>query len=170
MPGAAVNASPLIFLARVGRLDALSAFAPLMTTTAVIEEVEAGAARGHGERVPVGRFIDQGKLKVRKADLSPIEGFELDPGELSVLRLAEKEALAVAVVDDLAAIRAARQLGLSPRSTAFILLDATAAGRLTPSEFRADLEAIMRRGYHLSAPLYVFLLDAATRLERSPPR
>ena len=166
MPGAAVNTSPLIFLARLGRLDALRVFDPLVTTRAVIAEVEAGSARGHAERVPVGRLVDEGLLKVRKADLRPVEGYELDPGELSVLRLAEAERLPNVVVDDLAAIRAARQLSLSPRSTAFVLLDAAAAGRVPPKQFKTDLEALMRAGYHLSAPLYVFLLEAAAKLER----
>ncbi len=165
MAGAAVNGSPLIFLARMGRLEVLRAYRPLVTTDAVIREVEAGSTRGHGEAVPVGRLVKAGRLKVRKADLRPVEGFELDPGELSVLRAAEKEGVVTAIVDDLAAIRAARQLALAPRSTAFVLFDAAARGEISPAEFVVDLDRLMRAGYHLSAPLYGFLREAAGRLE-----
>jgi len=165
VPGAAVNTSPLIFLARLGRLDVLRAYKPLVTTTAVIREVGAGSTRGHLEGVPVDRFVQAGHLKVRRADLRPLEGFELDPGELSVLRVAEKEGLATVVVDDLAAIRAARHLGLSPRSTPFVLLDAASAGRVQPKDFHRDLERLLREGYHLGAPLYQFLREAADRLQ-----
>ena len=163
MPGAAVNTSPLIFLARLGRLEALRRHRPLATTSAVIAEVEAGTTKGAHEIVPVRRFIERGHLDVRKADLRDVEGFDLDPGELSVLRLAESESLDVVILDDLAAIRAARHLGLTPRSTPFVLLEAAARGE--GGQFRGDLERLLREGYHIGAPLYHFLLDAAEKLD-----
>ena len=167
MTGAAVNASPLIFLARLGRLQALGLYRPLLTTDEVLREVKAGAQRGFPGWVPVSRAVDEGALEARRADLRPIEGFILDPGELSVLRLAANEGLATVVVDDLAAIRAARHLGLSARSTPFVLLENVAAGRLSAAEFRACLSRLLVEGYHLSAPLYGLLLEA---LDGLPPR
>jgi predicted nucleic acid-binding protein len=166
--GAAVNTSPLIFLARLGRLEALAPFRPLFTTDEVLREVKAGARKGFPEWVPVSRAVDEGFLDVHRADLRPIEGFILDPGELSVLRLAAKKALATVIVDDLAAIRAARHLGLSPKSTPFVLLENVAAGQLAAAEFRADLNRLLAEGYHLSAPLYGFLLEAVDRLPARP--
>ena len=168
MKGAAVNTSPLIFLARLGRLEALSLFRPLLTTDEVIREVKAGAAKGFPDWVPISRAVDDGLLAVKRADLRPIEGFNLDPGELSVLRLASKQRLPTVVVDDLAAIRAARHLGLSPQSTPFVLLENLATGRLSEAQFRADLRSLLAEGYHLSAPLYAFLLEAVDRLGPKP--
>lgn len=165
MAGAAVNASPLIFLARLGRLEVLRAYKPLLTTDAVLREVKAGGPHGHGEAVPVSRLVKAGHLKVRRADLRAVEGFELDPGELSVLRAAEKAKVATVIVDDLAAIRAARHLGLEPRSTAFVLFDAATRRHMTRAEFLLDLDRLLRAGYYLGAPLYGFLREAAGRLE-----
>jgi predicted nucleic acid-binding protein len=164
MPGAAVNTSPLIFLARLGRLEALRRYDPLLTTDAVVSEVEAGTKKGLHEIVPVARFVERGDLEVRKADVRVVEGFDLDPGELSVLRLAESEGLEVVIVDDLAAIRAARHLGLRPQSTPFVLLEAAARGEGGP--FRAELDRLVREGYHLGGPLYAFLVEAAEKLGR----
>ncbi len=164
MTGAAVNTSPLIFLARLGRLEALSIFEPVRTTDEVLREVKAGGAKGFPDWVPVDRAVKEGSLEVRRADLRPIEGFNLDPGELSVLRLATKEGLPTVVVDDLAAIRAARHLGLSPQSTPFVLLENVAGGHLTAPQFRADLQRLLAEGYHMGAPLYGFLMEAVDRV------
>jgi predicted nucleic acid-binding protein len=158
----------LIFLARLGRLEALAIFRPLLTTDEVIREVKAGASRGFPEGVPVSRAVDQGLLEVQRADLRPLEGFILDPGELSVLRLAAKEHLPTVVVDDRAAIRAARHLGLSVQSTAFVLLENVAAGNLSAPDFKTDLQRLLAEGYHLSAPLYAFLVETVERLPSQP--
>lgn len=164
MTGAAVNTSPLIFLARLGRLEALRVLKPVRTTDEVLREVKAGAAKGFPDWVPVDRAVKDGSLEVRRADLRPIEGFNLDPGELSVLRLATEEGLSTVVVDDLAAIRAAGHLGLSPQSTPFVLLENVSAGRLTAPEFRAALQRLLAEGYHMGAPLYGFLVEAVDRV------
>jgi predicted nucleic acid-binding protein len=162
--GAAVNTSPLIFLARLGRLEALAVLGPLHTTDEVLREVKAGTAKGFPEWVPVSKAVDDDLIAVHRADLRPLEGFRLDPGELSVLRLALEERLATVVVDDLAAIRAARHLGLAAKSTPFVLVDNVAAGHLSAVEFRGALSMLLSEGYHLSAPLYAFLLEAVERL------
>ncbi len=161
MPGAVVNASPLVFLAKLDLLLALGLFSPVLTTQTVVKEVEEGLPRGHPEILAVRREIDAGRLKVRKISTSPIPGLDLDPGELTVIRLASRTAGTVAIVDDLAAIRAARRNGIQVLSTPFLLLEGVGRGLMEARAFRIALDQLLAEGYHLSPRLYVQLLEKA---------
>ena len=161
MRGAVVNASPLVFLAKLDRLGALGIFSPVLTTEAVIREVEDGLPRGHPEILAVRREVDAGRLKIRKVSESRIPGLDLGAGELTVLRMASRAAGWVAIVDDLSAIRAAKRSGIDVLSTPFLLLENVGRGRMEPVAFRPALDQLMAEGYHLSPRLYVRLLEQA---------
>ena len=166
MPTAVVNASPLVFLAKLDRLRVLGLFKPVLTTQVVLDEVEQGLARGHPEILAVRREVEAGRIHIRKVSASPIPGLEVDGGELTVLRLASRAAGTVAIVDDLAAIRAARRNGIQVLSTPFLLLEAVGRGEMEALAFRAALDQLLAEGYHLSPRLYVQLLDKAERAVR----
>lgn len=166
MPPAVVNASPLIFLAKLERLDALEVFKPVYTTPPVLAEVDVGLQQGYREALSVQRAIDDGAISVRRAPPLTLPPPRLDAGELSVLSLARAIAGSTAVVDDLAAIRAAKHLGLRVRSTPFVLLDNVVSGRLPPPEFRSLLDALLGMEYYISPALFLTLVDAAGRLAR----
>ncbi len=161
MPGAVVNASPLVFLAKLDLLRVLGLFKPVLTTQVVIAEVEQGLERGHPEILAVRREVEAGRLHIRKVSASPIPGLEVDGGELTVLRLASRAVGTIAIVDDLAAIRAARRNGIQVLSTPFLLLEAVGGGKMEATGFRASLDQLLSEGYHLSPRLYVQLLDKA---------
>jgi predicted nucleic acid-binding protein len=154
-----------VFLAKLDRLRALRMFNPVLTTLAVVREVEEGLPRGHPEILAVRKEVDAGWLKVRRISESPIPGLELDPGELTVLRLASRTKGSVAVVDDLSAIRAARRNGIQVLSTPFLLLESVGRGDLDPDAFRIALDQLLAEGYRLGPRLYVRLLDRAAEYE-----
>jgi predicted nucleic acid-binding protein len=155
-----------VFLARLAKLEALEIFEPLYTTGVVLGEVEAGLAVGHREILAVREMVSAGKLKVRRVWQEPIAGIELDPGELSVIQLCRKEKGAVAVVDDLAAIKAARHLGIEVKSTPFVLLANVASGALPAPAFGALLDRLLREGYFLAPSIYMELLHDAKAMGR----
>jgi len=161
---AVVNTSPLIFLGKLARLEALEVFDRVYTTPEALREVMAGAPEGHGEALAVQAAVERGAITIRRApaQASPPPG--LGPGELSVLALARRVDDATVVVDDLAAIKAARGVGLRVRSTPFILLDNIEAGRMDPEEFGEVLDSLLRAGYFMGPRLYMALRDAAGRL------
>ena len=78
-----------------------------------------------------------------------------------MLLLAVDRGVTVVIVDDLAAIRAARASGLEPRSTPYLLLDGHRQGRLGSSSFQARLDALLGHGYFMSPRLYQRLIEAA---------
>lgn len=160
-PAAVVNASPLVFLSKLDRLAALRMFSPVMTTKAVVREVEEGLPLGHPEILAVRKEVQAGRLKVRQVSERPIPGLDLGAGELTVLRLASRAPGTIAIVDDLGAIRAARRNGIQVLSTPFLLLEAVGRGQLEPEAFLKALDRLLAEGYHLSPPLYVQLRQKA---------
>ena len=161
MPAAVVNASLLIFLSKLEQLDALQVFSPVLTTSVVLEEVEAGLETGYRDALGVQRAVREGRIAVRQAPALRIPAINLDPGELSVVALANAIKGAVAVVDDLPAIRVARQLGVTVRSTPFVLLENVARGRIAPLEFRELLARLVQFDYHMKPSLYAALVGDA---------
>lgn len=97
---AAVNASPLIFLAHAGILDFLRFAAPeIVVPVAVAEEIRR---RGPGE--PTARAI-QGIKWLREVETSPpppaVLAWHLGPGESSVLAWCLEHPGSETIVDDL---------------------------------------------------------------------
>lgn len=139
------NASPLISLARAGALDLLlDPEADLLIPEPVASEVLAGPAadparqaleRGWGRRIPVE--------VLRPAVLE----WSLGRGESAVLTLAADRPGSVAILDDAAARRCARALGIPVMGTLGVVLRARRAGRI-PSAGRV-LRDLRGAGLHL---------------------
>lgn len=164
MPGAAVvNTSPLIFLAKLGRLEALSIFKPVLTTPEALSEVLAGLPEGFRDALAVQAAVDQGAIEVRKAPPLSVPPLDLGRGEVSVLGLARRVSGVTVVVDDLPAIKAAKGLGLRVRSTPFVLLDNVDGGGIGVEEFRGLVDQLVGLGYHISPQLYLRLRDEGKR-------
>lgn len=157
---AVADTSPLIFLSKLGLLELLPR--PTGTTPAVLREVAAGRPVGNAEADAVEQEVKGGRLVVVKPPRRRIDAASgLDATEAGVLVLALDQGVRRILVDDLAAIKAARLLGLEPRSTPFVLLEAHRQQRLDRAQYRAHLEALLQNGYFLSPRLYQRLVEAA---------
>ncbi|MBW8878629.1 MAG: DUF3368 domain-containing protein [Acidobacteria bacterium] len=107
-----VNASPLILLARIDRLDLLTSLAKLLVLPeAVIREIQAGSHRDEtADRVKSLPSV----LQVADRPLPDrIRLWDLGAGESQVLAHGLERPGAEVVLDDLAARRCARSLSLS---------------------------------------------------------
>ena len=106
-----VNASPLILLSRIARLDLLTSLAELLVVPeAVIREIQAGSYRDE----TAGKIKDLSSiLQVTDRPLPDrIRLWDLGAGESQVLAHGLERPGAEVVLDDLAARRCARSLGL----------------------------------------------------------
>lgn len=163
---AVVDASPLIFLAKLDALDLLPD--PCVTTAEVLREIHAGGPPARAEVVSIEALQEAKRLvvarpaNVKKPRLDPtlLTDSRLGAGELSVLRLALHDRIPEVILDDRLGIRVAKAIGLTPVSTAFLLLRARRESRLSAKLYEARLEGLVQRGYHLSAPLYRRLVEA----------
>ena len=121
------NASPLIVLARSGHLDLLHALpSPVLVPVAVLSELEAGDARdGAASAVRALACV------TRTDDIDvpdSIVAWRLDAGESQVLAHAATRNGTGVLLDDRAARRCARTLGLPMLGTIGLIVRAKGAG------------------------------------------
>jgi len=156
---AVVDASPLICLAKIGRLGLLDQYEEVLVPPEVLGEIERGLEAGHTEFLEIRGLVEGRLLRVRKAG-RPRAEWNLGRGEAAVLALALRSRVDEVVVDDRAAIGVAKYLGLRPVSVPFLLLRERRSGRLTQQSFEASLRQLVSTGYYLSPNLHQRLVEA----------
>ncbi len=143
----AVNASPLIFLARAGLLDLLQ----LASSELIVPgEVAAEIAR-RGANDPTAQAIaNTDWLVVTQTPPVPpqIQAWGLGAGESSVLAWAHAHSGTEAIIDDLAARRCAAAFKIPVRGTLGLVLIAKQRGRIPAA--RPVLLQLRQGGMYLS--------------------
>jgi predicted nucleic acid-binding protein len=148
--GLVVNASPLIFLARIDRLDLLASLAKLLVVPeAVIREIQAGSDRdGTFSKVTdLASILQVGNLVVPDR----VRFWDLGAGESQVLAHALERPGAEVVLDDLAARRCARSLGLPMIGTLGVVVLCRHRGILSAA--RPVIEMLCEAGLRLKPAL-----------------
>lgn len=154
-----VDASPLIFLSKLDRLDLLERAArEILTPPAVLAEL-----RAHRDAA-TKRLLETTERWLRPREPSHRELLDrllldLDRGEAEVLALAQECAAERVVLDDLAARRAARRLRIPVVGTLGVLLAARLRGEV--ASLRAEIERLRTAGFRASEALITHVLEAA---------
>ena len=152
-----VNASPLIFLSRIGRLDLLEKLAAsVLVPDAVIREVSAGGAKDSAAKSAV-EWAAAWRVADRPVPTS-VASWDLGEGETQVVAhcLADQR---VAVLDDLTARRAASAHGMDLIGTLGVVLRAKRHGLI--SELRPLIEHLRVLGLYADEQLIQRILTAA---------
>jgi predicted nucleic acid-binding protein len=147
-----VNASPLISLGKIGRLDLLSTLAAeVVVPEAVATEVERlGDSGSTGLIAPT--------FRIEKVDPHPlVTPWGLGLGEVAVLSLAQRSGSHVALLDDVAARRCAAALRIPTRGTLGVVLLAKSRG-IIPSA-ATIIAALQAAGLYLSPDLVAYALN-----------
>ena len=145
-----VNASPLILLARIDRLDLLVSLAKLLVVPeAVLREIQVGSDRdGTADKV-------WNLSAVLQVDDRPVPDqirvWDLGAGESQVLTHGLERPGAEVVLDDLAARRCARSLGLPMIGTMGIVVLCRHRGIISAA--RPVLETLREAGLRLKPEL-----------------
>ena len=154
---AVVDASPLIFLARTGLLDALhESSETVIVPAAVVSEVRARAGT---DDAAVAALTTMPWLRPGPDVTLPpsIVSWDLGPGESETIALAAQTPECVAVIDDRAARACAAAHRVACVGTLGLLLAAKRRGRLTA--VRPALDSLLAAGFHVSRAI----LDAVAR-------
>jgi len=125
MSGVVSNATPLIYLAKAGRIDLLKkVFGEVFIPEEVkVEVVDKGKQLDEKDAYVVEKAIAEGWLRVLPTEQMKVP-MRLHKGEVAVLSLAKKLRLRLVLLDEVSARSAARLMGLTPRGTVFVLLKA----------------------------------------------
>jgi predicted nucleic acid-binding protein len=156
MSGVVSNATPLIYLAKIGRIDLLGkVFGEVFVPEEVrIEVVDKGKQLGEGDAYVVEKAIKDGWLKVLSVEALEIP-IKLEPGEIAVLSLSRRQGLREVLVDEISARTAARLMGLIPRGTIYVLLKALEIREVNLSEFLDALSDLVKHGFRLKEEVYL---------------
>ena len=157
---AVFDASPLIFLARVGLLQAsLKLFSTCLVAETVQEEVvDTGRTVGAPETVELESLIAKGHLAIERVPRTSLgvrleANQHLSKGDRDSLVLAS-ERTARLMADDAAVRSVANQLGLRLGDTLYVLSTMTDRGILKPAEAVDALDRLVEAGWYCSARLY----------------
>jgi predicted nucleic acid-binding protein len=154
-----VDASPLVFLAKLGRLDLLRSGADtVFIPPAVLTEI-------HAKQDQATRAIEQAHrswLRIRSVSYREAVDIllaDLGLGEAEVIALARETGADRVVLDDLDARRRARRLGLDLVGTVGLLLAARLRGEI-PS-LGDEIKRLQSLGFRISSSLVDAVLHEA---------
>ena len=159
------NATPLIYLAKIGRIGLLrKVFGEVIIPEEVrVEVVEKGKVLGESDVYVVENAIREGWIKVLR-----VESFEvpvrLEAGEVAVLSLAKERGVREVLVDEAPARVAASLMGLKPRGTVYVLLKALELGEFRFNDFLDALGELVRHGFRLREEVYLEAVKKAREI------
>ena len=165
------NATPLIYLAKIGRLGLLRR---LYIEVFIPEEVKAevvdkGKKLEEPDAYTIEKALNDGWLKALKTE--PLETqIRLHPGETAALSLATMLGIREILLDERLARTAARLLGLSPRGTIYVLLRALEQKELNLDGFLESLGQLTQKGFRLKEEAYIEAVRKARQIaEKNRP-
>lgn len=170
MPEPVADATVLIFLGKLRRLDWLRrSYDSVWIPKVVYEEVVVrGRERGEPDAAVVDSAIETGWITVSEPEPHDrLERFDLEPAEAGVLSLALERDDVVVLVDEESVREVARLLGLRPRGTLSVLFDALARGDVDFDGFLDHLERLLEHGFHLDEAVYLKAVRRAREIAES---
>ncbi len=156
MPKVVCNSSPLIHLAKVGKLELLKEyFTEILIPEAVYREcVVDGKDREDAKRIESASWIRV--VDIKNIDLKKALNTVLDEGESEAIVLALQESADLILLDDYEARELARTYGLKITGTIGLLIKAKYEGDI--SSIGEMLKKLRRTGFWLSDDLYTKIL------------
>jgi predicted nucleic acid-binding protein len=145
-----VNATPLIALSILGRLDILhQLFDEVLVPPAVYEEVVTQGVERIGATAVAKADWLQVVSPTATATIEPLL-LGLDEGEMQVLLLAREVQPDWVLIDEKLGRRVARGMNLPLKGTLGVLLTAVLVGQLTQEQALEALQTLLTHGIHIS--------------------
>ena len=152
------NASPLIFLAKIGKLDLLENY-EIIIPKQVHEEIIKGKKIGRDDSYKIESLIEKNKIKVDGTKKNKeIDKLNLGEGEKATISLGIKKKVNIILLDERKARRVAKFYKLKPRGTIGILLEAHKNKKISKEEIKELLQKLIKEGYRISEELIIGLL------------
>ena len=169
------NASPLIYLAKIGLLGYLRDFYEDVQIPLEVKEetVDQGMKRGYSDAFVIKTAIEEGWIKIEhlsedNAKRAKIyaEATRIHVGEAQAIFLAIQKGEKEILVDETMARDAARQFGLTPHGTIYIIMRICNSGFITKEQAKGLLDLLIEKNFHVSARVYKKAVLALERDKR----
>ncbi len=158
MPKVIVNSTPIIVLCGIGKLDVLQdLYQEIIIPSAVYQEITAiedsvcMQIKNADSWIHVESIRDNSEKKMYKA--------KLHAGEVEVMILAQEQKADLVIIDDNAAKKTAKYLGLTVTGTLGVLLKAKNKGIV--QEVAPLLVEMKRNGFYVDSVIETFVLEQA---------
>ena len=151
------DASPLILLAKVGRLDLLfQLYGQVVIPVSVLYEIRA---RSSGETAAIESLIENQTLEVQRGSQEALEGVpaDLGAGEREAIALAIETEADMIVLDDQQGRDVARERDLAVAGTIGVLIEAR--GRDMIPSVRQELDRLIEAGMWIDEVFYHRILQ-----------
>jgi|SRR3989338_7000522 len=158
------NASPLIFLAKIGRLDLLDIY-HLHIPSQVEVEILKGIKRKKEDARLIVEYLKKRKIFSIKTAIIKDLPDSLGSGEKAVISLAVKEKIERVLIDEAKARTVARFNGLKPKGTLGILWDSYKIGKIDGKTVKALSLELIEKGYRIKEELFIEFLKKAKELD-----
>lgn len=151
------DTSPLIFLARLGRLEFLKRY-EIVIPEEVYREVQKG--EGREDFFSIEKFIREGKIKIEKVEIIKDLPESLHEGERAVISLAMREKAEIVLLDERKARIIAKLYNLTPRGTIGVIREEYLKGRITKSGLKKLVLELVKRGYRIREEILSEFLES----------
>ena len=163
------NATPLIYLAKIGRIQILkNIFQSIQVPDEVkIEVVDRGKEKKYPDAYVIEEAFNDGWITVgnltkdnekRASVLTEATGIDL--GEAEAILLTRQKAEETILMDQAHARTVARQFGLKPRGTLYLILVSTRRGMLSKEDAKEDLSRLVEANFRINTKVY----DAVSKI------
>ncbi len=151
------NASPLIFLAKIEKLDLLNGYEVTIPRQVYEEVIKGIESRDDAQKI---KSLVEGKIiNMEETDIvKEIEEHNLGNGEKAAISLAIKKNIEHIFLDEKKARRAARFNKLKPIGIAGILLAAHKNNKINKKEFNELIKKLIENRYRINEALILKLL------------
>jgi len=169
------NTSPLIWLAKIGRITLLKKlFGEVIIPEEVYKEaVERGLQEGFSDALAIKECVDQGWIKISKLNESEIKlckkmmehAFEIHLGEVQAIILA-RGINALLLVDESSGRAFAETLGLKVKGTLYVIMKTLREELLDKAEAKEIVLVLVSKGFRIEPELLARILREIERFSR----
>lgn len=152
------NSSPLIFLAKIDKLDLLKKH-EISIPKQVYEEVIKGGELGREDAHKIEQLVEKNIVKVEETEtIKELEKQNIGKGEKAAISLAINKKINLVLLDERKARRIAKFYKLKARGTLGILSEAYKNKKINSKEFKELIQKLIEEGYRISEDLLFQLL------------
>ena len=156
-----INASPLIFLAKIGMLDLLKSH-KLIIPSQVYDEIFKGGNIDIEDVFTIRSLVSQKRIMVEESEIiKDLEKQNLGLGEKAAISLAVKKKINLILIDERKARKIAKFYRLKTRGTIGVLIEALHNKKISKREFVDSIQKLIKEGYRIKEELLIELLNMA---------
>ncbi|MBI2545692.1 DUF3368 domain-containing protein [Candidatus Woesearchaeota archaeon] len=152
------NASPLIFLGKINKLDVIEDYEVIMPKQ-VYEEIMKGAESGREDVHKIQELINKGIIKVEEIPvIKELKSQNIGNGEKAAISLAIDKKISLIFLNERKARRLAKFYKLRPRGTIGILCEAYKNNKINKKELKDLIQRLIKEGYRIREELIMEIL------------